>query len=336
MVVVAIVIHIILSGQVVLFGSLYRFQDRSVITNPDDLVYFQDKKLVTQNITEYTKITNLQNDIWTTLEEIEPAMVHIISGTITTGTDLYNRLKDSKNHGRVLTNDGLILVDRSDQYATWNRSIVTREGEIYGVNDFFALPQKNIGILRIVIPAKKQLLSKTIAISSYQSPFHLGQMLLQVSLLWLYPQINICMITQIQEHNIVCEDVVGKIQPGFLLSMYWEIVWIYHSNQIKLLSKEQTQQRISFIATSATGSYQLPRRNYEDDFQTITPLVRGLTSLTKEIGRLVSKNPASSLFTWVKAGEIIKSINDVSAVWWRSIEDLLNGFWSGEKIIYKK
>jgi hypothetical protein len=116
MVLVAIVVHIILSGQLVLFGSLYRFGKHLETNGSGDLMYLQDKKVVTQRITEYTKITNLQNDITTTLQDVSMGLVQIFSGTILTGSVFYDRLQNLDTRGIVLTNDGLVLVSSLEIY----------------------------------------------------------------------------------------------------------------------------------------------------------------------------------------------------------------------------
>jgi hypothetical protein len=93
MLIIAIIVHIILSGQLVLFGSLYRFGKHPQTNGSGDLMYLQDKKVVTQKITEYTKITNLQNDITTTLQDVGMGFVYIFSGAMLTGSELYDHLQ---------------------------------------------------------------------------------------------------------------------------------------------------------------------------------------------------------------------------------------------------
>lgn len=60
-------------------------------------MYVQDKKVVTQKITEYTKITNLQNDITATLEDSKSVFVYVFSGDTMTGDQLYTKLQETQD-----------------------------------------------------------------------------------------------------------------------------------------------------------------------------------------------------------------------------------------------
>jgi hypothetical protein len=204
MLLIAIIVHIILSGQVVLFGSMYRFGKTQSNTAQGDLVYLQDRKVITQKMTEYTKVTNLQSDFSQTMKDIDDAMVTFVPGTITGSNALMQAYNSSYIHGIALSNDGLVLVPGS---LTTGMQAITRQGIRYAIKRIVPVSGLDLSYISLDIGLQKPLLDYTRQIISRESPFSLGQFLLSPS----YDQgdlvMNLCIIRLVREGEVFCSSL---------------------------------------------------------------------------------------------------------------------------------
>jgi hypothetical protein len=339
MLLIAIIVHIILSGQVVLFGSMYRFGKTQSNTAQGDLVYLQDRKVITQKMTEYTKVTNLQSDFSQTMKDIDDAMVTFVHGTTTGSNALMQAYNASYIHGIALSNDGLVLVPGS---LTTGMQAITRQGIRYAIKRIVPVSGLDLSYISLDIGLQKPLLDYTRQIISRESPFSLGQFLLSPS----YDQgdlvMNLCIIRLVREGEVFCSSLWGEIAPQSLLfDSYGQLVGkagVMSGTMIPLmqLTKEQHTVRSQDILTT-TWLLSIVPKTFFSSAKAITPLSEGIYMYPKNQGWIYTQLLSGEIsmpqiYTW----SIVSKIADKYPVAGRSLQVLLQGIGSGEKIGVEK
>jgi hypothetical protein len=330
--VIAVIVHIILSGELVLFGSLYRF-GQSQHQSTGDLVYLQDKKVVTQKITEYTKITNLQNDIVTTIEELAPAMFYIVSWTVTSW-NMSDILSTSPHRARALTNDGLLFVSDIASFLQGNRSVVSQEGSVYAMKHRYTIEGKSYWLIRLAMEEDEELLSKTVDIVSYTSPFSLGQWYVQVQSNPRHAQLALCSLIQVSQTLHSCQEFLGVMQQEALLSLYGQLIGVYEQGVISAITKEQFQQRLQYIEKNPSTD-RIPQQYYASQFVAIDNFVREQYGLRQTQGWFLRGVDSRDGFASLKTGDVITKISWVSPVMGRDVSSLLQGI-AAEDIVFQR
>lgn len=335
-IIIATIVHIVLSWQIIFLGSLYRFNNHETSWLwTGEVVYLQDKKVVTQKITEFTKITNLQNDITSALSDTKDAFVYLFTWENITDKDLYTLLKTSTLQGVVLTNDWIILLPHGE-YISNNWYAVTNYWVVYKIKDVFPVVGKRISLARLIIEKNQKLLPKSIEVMSYHSPISLGQLFIQPKWGLHFDSFAICMISFIEKDMVSkCDQLIWELSNGFFISTYWQIAWIIQENNIDFITKEQTKNWINFINSQSSWTLIL-KQEYINNLTVITPLLRGIYNLSQTQGRLVNSWYILNDETVIWSGDIIKAINDTWPIYGRNLDDLIDGIGSGELIQFEK
>jgi hypothetical protein len=335
MLIIAIIVHIILSGQVVLFGSLYRFGKMQSNSPQGDLVYLQDRKVITQKMTEYTKVTNLQSDFTQTMKDIDDAMVSFVPAGLTGGDVLMQAYNQSMTHGIAVSNDGIVLVP---QIVSSGLQAITRQGMRYTIDRIVPISGLSMSYVFLNIGLQTPLLDYTRSIISRESPFALGQFLLSPSYSSGDLMMNLCIIRKIHDGQVFCSSIWGSIpEQSLLFDSYGQLVGMAGNTTENLISLQQfTKEQHGVWSKEILGNtwlLQLSPKAFLSSAKAITPISEWLYQFAKNQGWIVSSLLSGEIMMLQPiTGGMVSKIADKYPVAGRSLQTLLQGISSGEKI----
>lgn len=261
------------------------------------LEYLTSKKTIVQHITDYTQITDLENDITRNIQKHRPTLVQI---TPIDSKIAYN--------GTIVTSDGYVLTTRLPEAASY--TIVTAEGSSFSVTWRWHHPLLPLTLLHLPAPGKDdELLDHAQVTDNTKSP-DLGSF---VHAILPTPQPHLLFgIVDTFSPAGTGSTLLPRIHVSFLesdipalgtplFSHRWDLVGILgemEENQASVLpfSSALLQQMISSIAASGAISV----AQWGATFTPVTTQQVKLLKLPKTQGMLVaSLTPESPL---LKAG----------------------------------
>lgn len=139
-------------------GTLPAFLPTSLSGSLD---YLTNKKTIVQHITDYTQVTDLENDMTRNIERHWPTLVRI---TPLNSTTPYN--------GTIITSDGFVLSSRLPQAATY--TVETSDGNKYTLTGMRSHPVLPISFLRLPLSSQDEDVLPHAQLSSSSKAADLG------------------------------------------------------------------------------------------------------------------------------------------------------------------